>query len=164
MRDTNGDRLFEVPYPIVDDILVPAGQVRSRSFVNAQNRVPTGLEEAMRLASVSPDEIDVYGGFRARVVSLTGDDFSEIERIELRACPVGTPNGCDQRSIMFSQSDLFRRRQQTIDLNPGLINFRDLFLGNDDVRIELVFFAGTTTSRTIEARLEWSGVAFGNVE
>jgi hypothetical protein len=120
--------------------------------------------EAMRTAGVTPDEIDVYGGFRARVTSLTGEDFSEIERIELRACPVGSTNGCDQRDIMFSQSDLFRRRQQTIDLSPGLVNFKDLFLGNDNVRIELVFFPGITTSRTIEARLEWAGVAFGNVE
>jgi hypothetical protein len=118
----------------------------------------------MRLANVTSDEIDIYGGLRARVTSLSGEDFSEIERIELRACPVGQVGGCDQRDIMFSQSDLFRRRQQTIDLSPGLINFRELFLGSDNVRIELVFFPGITTSRTIEARLEWAGVAFGNVE
>ncbi|MCX8212162.1 MAG: hypothetical protein ACJATN_001181 [Neolewinella sp.] len=65
---------------------------------------------------------------------------------------------------MFSQSDLFRRRQQSVDLSPQLLNFKDLFLGNDNVRIELVFRPGSTTSRTIEARLEWAGVAFGNVE
>jgi len=163
--DNTGDRLFEVPYPIRNDIIMPAGQPVRSSFVNAQNSIPTGLMEAMRLASVSPDEIDVYGGFRARVTSLTGEDFGEIERIELRACPVGSANGCSRTTdIMFSQSDLFRRRQQTIDLSPGLVNFKDLFLGNDNVRIELIFFPGITTSRTIEARLEWSGVAFGNIE
>jgi hypothetical protein len=162
-RDINGDRLFEVPYPIVD-FIVPAGVPSFQTFVVAQNSVPTGVVEAMRLASVTADEVDVYGGLRARVVSLTGEDFGEIERIELRACPVGTSGGCDQATIMFSQSDLFRRRQQSVDLSPQLLNFKDLFLGNDNVRIELVFRPGSTTSRTIEARLEWAGVAFGNVE
>ena len=161
--DTNGDRLFEVPYPIVD-FSIPAGRPTFQSHVVSQNSVPTGLVEAMRIAGVSPDEVDVYSGLRARVVSLTGDNFDEVERIELRACPIGTPGGCAPQDLLFSQSDLFRRRQQTIDLNPGLVNFRELFLGSDNVRVELVFFFGITTSRTIEARLEWAGAAFGNVE
>lgn len=146
------------------DFTVPAGVPSFQTFVISQNRVPTGLMEAMRIAGVTPDEIDVYGGLRARVVSLNNEDFGEIERIELRACPVSSPLGCDQATIMFSQSDLFRRRQQAVDLSPQLLNFKDLFLGNDDVRIELVFRPGITTSRVIEARLEWAGVAFGNVE
>ena len=115
-------------------------------------------------AAVSADDIDLVGGLRARVVSLTGEDFSEIERIEIRACTVGTPRGCNQQDIMFSVDDLFRRRQQTINLNPSLVNFKTLFVGNDNVRIELVFRSGITTSRIIEARLEWTAVAFGNLE
>ena len=163
MRDTNGDRLFEVPYPVTE-FTIPAGWPTFQTHVTPQNSIPTGLEAAMQVASISPDEIDIYGGLRARVVSLTGEDFSEINRIELRACPVGTVGGCVSSDLMFSQSDLFRRRQQSIDLSPGLVNFKDLFLGNDNVRIELVFFPGTTTTRVIEGRLEWAGAAFGNVE
>ncbi|TXF88771.1 hypothetical protein FUA23_13040 [Neolewinella aurantiaca] len=162
-RDTNGDLLFEVPYPVVN-FVIPAGVPSFQTFVISQNSVPTGLVEAMRVANVTADDIDVYGGLRARVVSLSGEDFSEIERIELRACPVGTAFGCDQASIVFSQSDLYRRRQQSVDLSPQLLNFKNLFLGNDNVRIELVFQPGITTSQTIEARLEWAGAAFGNVD
>lgn len=161
---SNGDRLFEVPYPIVE-FDIPAGRPSFQSIVVPQNSIPTGLLDAMQQANVSADEIDVFGGLRARVVSLTGEDFSDIDRIELRACPVGTTNGCSSTlDIMFSQDDLFRRRQQTVDLSPGLINFRELFLGSDNVRIELIFFPGTTTSRALEGRLEWAGAAFGNVE
>ncbi len=118
----------------------------------------------MNDAAVGADEIDLVGGFRARVVSLTNEDFSEIERIEIRVCPVGTAGGCTQRDILFSQDDLFRRRQQTVDLSPSLINFKNLFVGSDNMRVELVFFAGITTSRNLEARLEWSVGAFGNLE
>ncbi|WP_020571169.1 hypothetical protein [Neolewinella persica] len=143
---------------------MPAGQPNFQSFVNAQEIVPTSIAEALLEANVTADDVDIYGGFRARVVSLTGEDFSEIERIELRACPVGTPGGCDRSFLMFSQGDLFRRRDQTINLSPGLLNFKELFFGNDFVRIELVFFPGITTSRNIEARLEWSAIAFGNVD
>jgi len=118
----------------------------------------------MMEANVTTDDIDLVGGLRARVVSLTGEDFSEIERIELRACPVGSPGGCNQQDIMFSVDDLFRRRQQTVNLNPSLVNFKTLFAGSDNVRVELVFRSGITTSRIIQARLEWTAVAFGNLE
>lgn len=162
-REGPGDILFEILYPI-DEIAILSGQSSIQTIVVPQNSVPTGLVDAMRDANVTADDIDVFGGLRARVVSVSGEDFSEVERIEIRACPVGTPGGCDQFSLMFSVDDLFGRRQQTINLNPSPVNFKTLFLGNDNVRIELVFRFGITTSRNIEARLEWAGAAFGNVE
>lgn len=140
---------------------MPAGEPAFRTFVVARPVLPTGLLEALRNSQTSADDVEVFGGLRARVVSLTGEDFGEIERIELRACPVGTPLGCDRATIVFSQDDLFRRRQQSIDLSPGLLNFKNLFLGNDNVRIELVLQPGATTTRNIEARLEWAMAAFG---
>jgi hypothetical protein len=161
--DTSGDRLFEVTYPVVE-FVVPAGQPSFQTLVIAQSSIPTSFVDAMMEANVTTDDIDLVGGLRARVVSLTGEDFSEIERIELRACPVGSPGGCNQQDIMFSVDDLFRRRQQTVNLNPSLVNFKTLFAGNDNVRVELVFRSGITTSRIIQARLEWTAVAFGNLE
>lgn len=161
-RATTGDRLFEVPYPVVD-LAVPAGVSSIQTWVFAQSNLPTGTMQALLASGTDPDEVDVFGGLRCRLVSLTGEDFGEIERIELRACPVNTSGGCDRGNIVFSQGDLFRRRQQTINLNPQLLNFRELFLGSDFVRVELVFFPGQTTSRPIEARLEWAMAAFGNV-
>lgn len=162
-REGPGDILFEILYPI-DEIAILSGQSSIQTIVVPQNSVPTGLVDAMRDANVTADDIDVFGGLRARVVSVSGEDFSEVERIEIRACPVGTPGGCDQFSLMFSVDDLFGRRQQTINLNPSPVNFKTLFLSNDNVRIELVFRFGITTSRNIEARLEWAGAAFGNVD
>jgi hypothetical protein len=162
-REGTGDRLFEVTYPVVE-FIVPSGQPSFQTLVIAQPTIPTSFVDAMMEANVTTDDIDLVGGLRARVVSLTGEDFSEIERIELRACPVGSPGGCSQRDIMFSVDDLFRRRQQTVNLNPSLVNFKTLFAGSDNVRIELVFRSGITTSRTVEARLEWTAVAFGNLD
>lgn len=158
-----GDRLFDITYPIVD-FVVPAGQPNFQTLVISQNRLATVFTEEMTRTSTSAEEIDAVGGFRARVVSLNGEDFGEIERIELRACPVGQANGCSQFDILFSIDDLFRRRQQTVDLNPGLRNFKNLFLGNEEIRVELVLRPGITTSRTIEARLEWAIQAVGNLD
>jgi len=159
-RDTIGDILFEAPYAPFE-FGMPAGEPGFRTFVVARPSIATGAGDLLRNAGVAADDVEVFGGLRARVVSLTGEDFSEIERIELRACPVGTPLGCDRATIVFSQSDLFRRRQQSIDLSPGLLNFKELFLGNDNIRIELVLQPGATTTRNIEARLEWAMAAFG---
>lgn len=162
-REGPGDILFEVMYPVTE-FAIPAGQPVFQTIVVPQNSVPTGLVNAIREAGVTAEDIDVFGGLRARVASLSGEDFSEVERIELRACPVGTPGGCSQLDIMFSVDDLFRRRQQTINLNPSPVNFRTLFLGNDNIRIELVFRFGITSSRNLEGRLEWAAAAFGNVQ
>lgn len=158
-----GDRLFEITYPVTD-FAVPAGRPNFQTLVISQDRLTTGFVEEMMRTSTATEDIDAVGGLRARVVSLNGEDFSEIERIELRACPVGQANGCSQFDLLFSVDDLFRRRQQTVNLNPGLRNFRELFLGNEQVRVELVLSPGITTSRNIEARLEWAIQAVGNLD
>ncbi len=141
---------------------MPAGQSGFSAFVAARPSIPTGLTNALRDAQLTADDVAVFGGLRARIVSLTGEDFSEIERIELRACTVGTPGGCQPLTFpVFTQDDLFRRRQQSIDLNPSPVNLKTLFLGNENIRLELILQPGTTTTRTIEARFEWAMAAFG---
>lgn len=160
-RNPDGDRLFEVIYPVTE-FDIPAGQARFRSFVVAQPVVQTRFTDEMARAGVTAEDIDLVGGLRARVISLTGDDFSEYERVELRVCPVGQENGCSQFDLLFSVDDLFRRRQLTVDLNPGLKNHRELFLG-DRMRVELIFTAGDISSVALQARLEWSVVAFGGL-
>ena len=64
---------------------------------------------------------------------------------------------------MFSVDDLGGRRQQVIDLNPGQKNFRNIFLDNEEVRMELVITPFNVTSQNIDARLEWTVGAFGNL-
>ncbi|MBC6995648.1 hypothetical protein QWY85_06415 [Neolewinella lacunae] len=162
-RNPAGTRLFEVIYPVTD-FVIPAGQPSFQTLVIAQNRVPTGFVDEMLRTGVAAGDIDLVGGLRARVTSLTNDDFGEIERMELRVCPVGQAGGCDQFDLLFSVDDLFRRRQDVVNLSPGLRNFRELFLGSETVRVELIITPGITTSRTLEARLEWSATAVGDLD
>jgi len=163
-QDFAGERLFEITYPVINDIVVPPGTTPVFSYVNSQPQLETRFMQEMLAAEVTIEDIDNVSGLRARVTSLNGEDFGEIERIELRACPVGQANGWDRFDLMFSVDDLFRRRQQTIDLSPGLKNFRELFLTQDAVRMEVIFTPGITTSRTIEARLEWAVQAVGGLD
>ena len=160
--DLQGDRLFEVQYPVLN-FPIPAGQVAFRSYTVQQNNLPTQFARAMADAGVDADDVDLVGGLRARVVSQTGDDFGEFDRIELRVCAVDQTVCEPGLSLLFSVDDLFRRRQLTVNLNPGLRNFRELFL-NERMNVELVFFANNVTTVALDARLEWSVQAIGNLE
>ena len=161
-REFGGTRLFTIQYPVINFSL-PAGQ--TTTFFIARDRVATGFVEALRDNNLEAEDVDLVGGFRARIVSLSGEDFSAIERIDLRACPVGNPNGCTDLTFnLFSIEDNFGRRQQTLNLNPSPVNLRELFLGNDNFRFEIVVFPGQTTAFPIEARLEWEVQAVGDLE
>lgn len=161
-REFEGDLLFTVTYPLLN-VGIPAGQ--TGSFVLSRGRFPNSFAQALLENGVSADEVDLVGGFRARLVSLSGGDFREIERVDLRACPVGTPNGCTDITFnLFSLRDNFNRRQQQINLNPSLVNARALFLGDEAFRFELVVFPGQTTTVPIDARLEWEIQAVGGLE
>lgn len=161
-QEFGGTRLFTVTYPVLE-FGIPAGQ--TGTFFIAQNRIPTSFFDALRDNMIDADAVDLVGGFRARITSLSGDDFGEIERVDLRACPVGTPNGCTDITFnLFSLSDNFNRRQQQMNLNPTPVNARELFLGNDDFRFEIVIFPGQTTSIPIDARLEWEVQAVGDLD
>lgn len=161
--DDEGQRLFEIQYPVIE-FFIPAGQTRVRTFVIPQASLRTRFMEEMSAAGVTADQVDLVGGLRARVTSLTGDDFGEFERVELRVCPVGQEFGCNSFDLMFSVNDLFRRRQLSVNLNPGLRNFRELFLGDERVRVELIFTAGDISFTALEARLEWSIQAVGGLD
>ena len=160
--DSQGDRLFDIVFPVTE-FAIPAGQAQFRSFVVALPQVETDFTGTLARNNLDAADVDLVGGLRARVVSLTGDDWGEFERVELRVCPVGQENGCDQFDLMFSVDDLFRRRQLTVNLNPGLRNHSDLFM-DDQVRVELIFTAGNFTSAAMQGRLEWSVQAVGNLD
>ncbi|MCP9234461.1 hypothetical protein [Lewinella sp. JB7] len=160
-RSTFGDRLFEINYPVVD-ITIPAGQPSFRTYVVAQPQLETGFQQAMIDNGVEPSDIYLVGGVRARLTSLSGEDFREIERIELRVCPA-SESDCTFIDLMFSISDLGGRRQQVVNLNPGEKNFRNLFLEREEVRMELVIFPFDVTTQNIDARLEWTIGAVGGL-
>jgi len=159
-REGIGEVLFEIPFPVLE-FEVLGGEIPAITRVISLDFVATGLRDAMAAAGVTEEDINVVGGLRARVVSLTGENFSEMERITLRACAVGSTGGCfDPLSQLFTVDDLFGRRQQTVNLNPTPINFKEFFLDNEQVRLELTFQSAVTTSRNLEGRLEWTLAGF----
>ena len=157
----NGDRLFDITYDPLNFVL-PAGQAAPQVFVVANDRMLTGFADALADAGVDAGEVDQVGGTRARVVSVSGEDYRELRRVELRVCPA-SERFCTVADIMFSIDDLTGRRQQVVNLNPGLRNFRDLYLADAEVRMELVFFPARITSQNIDSRLEWSVGAVGGL-
>ncbi|MEO0732852.1 MAG: hypothetical protein AAFZ52_08460 [Bacteroidota bacterium] len=164
-EEFGGDRLFEVAYP-VQDVFVPAGVVFPTTHVFAVPRLPTTILSEMQRTDTGADDIEYIGGLRARVTSLNGEDFAELESIDLRVCPVGQPLGCQILDRMFITRDLFGRRDLVVNLNPVPLerNFRNLLLTDEEVRLEVVFTPGQTTSRVVEARVEWAIHAVGNLE
>ena len=157
-----GDQLFQVVYDPVS-ITIPAGRPAFATLVVADPSIETGILRAIQESETDIEAVDEISGRFARLVSVSGEDFRELERLELRLCPVGQNLGCDQFDLLFSVDDLFGRRQQVVNLNPGLKNFRNLLLGNEQVRFELVITPGQTTTRSIEARLEWAVAGVGGL-
>lgn len=165
VRNTQGTRLFEVTYA-PRDLVVLSGVVFPFFGTVSLDPLPTGFDQALMDNNVSANDIDLIGGFRARVTTLDGSDFSEINRIEIRACPRGQTGGCDQLQNVFTWDEAGGGRRQSLDLNPSLINFRELFLGNENFRFEINFypFPGESISQPIEYRLEWSVQAVGDLD
>lgn len=149
-----GEQLFEIVYEPIDFTLSP-GQPSFQSLVVARPAINTRLAATLQSSNVSLEQLDEISGLFARVVSLSGEDFGEFRSIDLRLCPVGQTGGCTEFDLLFSVDDLFRRRDNVINLNPGLRNFRDLY-DSEQVRLEIVFLAGQTTTQSIDCRLEWS--------
>ena len=160
-RSNLGDRLFDINYPVVE-FTVPAGLPGFQTYVVARPRMATNFQDQLDASGFTADDVDLVGGIRARVVSLSGEDFREIERAELRVCSADASD-CTFIDLMFSVDDLGGRRQQVINLNPGQRNFRNLFLDNEDVRMELVLTPFDVTSVNIDARLEWTVGAVGGL-
>ena len=115
-RSDLGETLFEITFPPVE-FVIPAGQPSFQTFVVAQPRVVTDFLATLDARSFTPEDVDAVGGRRARIVSLGGEDFREIERIELRVCSA-SEFGCSQIDIMFSISDLTGRRQTSVRSQP----------------------------------------------
>ncbi|CAH1001297.1 hypothetical protein LEM8419_02198 [Neolewinella maritima] len=156
----NGDRLFDITYEPID-FVVPAGQVSPQLFVVSRANMITRFIPTLDASAFTADDVDQVGGIRARVVSLSGEDFREIDRVELRVCPT-SERQCSVADIMYSV-DHQGRRQQVINLNPGLRNFRSLYLQDETVRMEVVFYPLGVTSQNIETRLEWTIGAIGGL-
>ncbi|PHI18408.1 hypothetical protein CEQ90_18065 [Lewinellaceae bacterium SD302] len=152
-QNDRGEQLFRIDYQPLD-LTLPAGQPAFQSFVIARPEMNSQLQQALDDNNVSLEDVDEIGGTFARISSLSGEDFSQLREVNLRICPVGQENGCDQFDVLFSLDDLYLRRDLVLNLNPGLRNFKEL-VASGNFRMELVFFFGETSSQTIDFRLEW---------
>lgn len=153
-QNDTGEQLFQITYP-PRDFTLSAGVPAFQSFVVALDNMPSQYETALNGANVSRDQVDEVSGFFARITSLSGEDFGQLSRANLRICPVDQENGCNQFDILFSLDDLYQRRDLVLNLNPGLRNFKEL-VESGNFRMELVFFFAETSTRSIDCRLEWS--------
>lgn len=163
-QEFGGERLFELEFAPQSGV-VPAGVVAPNTWVIGVEPIATGFTQAMADNGVTTDDIDLVGGFRARVTSLDGTDFSDISRIELRACPRGQQFGCDPLQSLFSWSEFGgTTRRQALDLNPTNINAREIFLSRENIRLELVVTPFASTQVPLNIRVDWSVQAVGNLE
>lgn len=148
-----GETLFEIIYEPINFTLTP-GQPSFEARVLSRANHPTRFTSTLQSSNVSLDQVDEISGLFARITSLSGEDFSELRSIDLRVCPVDQ-SACTDFDVLFSVNDLFRRRDISVNLNPGLRNFIDVFQ-EDVVRMEWVFVSGQSTTQSIDCRLEWS--------
>ncbi|RMF03550.1 MAG: hypothetical protein D6772_02005 [Bacteroidetes bacterium] len=156
-QDDAGEPLFDLIYPpesfeisagrnpiVSDGFAFPNLQTRFTSYLNDNNR--------------SVDEITQILPQSARLISNDGQDFSFLDQVSVRICP-NTGEQCDQADEVFYSTDLYRRRWETIQLDPGLRNVKDLLSG-EEYRLEVVLTYGEITPYSMSCRLEYSFRAY----
>lgn len=162
-REFGGTRLFEITYA-PQDLVIPAGLVAPNSWVGSAEPIQTGFMQALADNNLSMEDVDLIGGLRARVTTLDGNDFNDIGRIQIRICPQGQQLGCDQLQNIFTWDNVGGARQQSLNLNPTPLNFRELFFSRESFRFEIAFTPFTSTNTPIELRLEWAIQAVGDLD
>lgn len=153
-RNDTGETLFQITYP-PRDFSLPAGWPPFQSLVIPLGDMNSQYESALNGANVSRDQVDEVSGLFARVSSLSGEDFRQLRKVDLRICPVEQQNGCTEFDILFSLGDLYNRRDVILNLNPGLRNFKEL-VETGNFQAELVFNFAEISSQSIDFRLEWA--------
>jgi hypothetical protein len=156
-RQDAGEPLFDMVYepqrfeisagrnPIVSDGFgFPPIQTRFAALLDANNH--------------SIDEVTQILPLTARLISEDGQDFSFLSQISVRICP-NTGDQCTQADEVFFSTDLYRRRWENIQLDPGLRNVRDLLTG-DQFRLEVVLTYGEITPYSMSCRFEYSFRAY----
>lgn len=152
-RGDRGDQLFIINYPPIDFDL-PAGIGFPNSWVVTQEVVNSRLQSSIDDAGVSADQITAIGGAFARLSSLDGNDYRDLQSVSVRICPVGTAI-CSEADEIFFLGDLVGRRNTLINLNPGLRNVQ-LLVETGRFKLELVLTPAQTTRATIASRFEFS--------
>ncbi len=152
-RGDRGDRLFEMNYPPITFTL-PAGLVWPQSWVVARSPISSQYQNYLSENSLTTDQVSAVGGAFARLTALDGNDFRALQSVSVRVCPPGT-EPCTEADEVFFLGDLFGRRQQVLNLNPGLRNIKPLIEAGQ-YKIELILTPAQSTPAAIECRFEWS--------
>ena len=152
-RGDRGERLFEMNYPPITFTL-PAGVVWPQSWVVARSPISSQYQERLNENNLTTDQVSAVGGAYARLTALDDNDFRALQSVSVRVCPPGI-EPCTEADEIFFLGELFGRRQQVLNLNPGLRNIKPLVEAGP-YKVELIITPAQSTPAAIQCRFEWS--------
>lgn len=156
-RDEIGERLFDMNYP-PQEFNLPAGTNTFASAVLTINNIPTSYPDFLSASGYSTVDVNKIVPNYARLISLDGLDIGYLSEVSVRICPINQQD-CTIADEAFYIDDLHRRSINSINLQPGLANFKDL-LSTNLYKMEVVFFLGEISPYAVDFRLEYGFTAF----
>ena len=151
-RQDQGERLFLLSY-LPQEFVIPAGYSPFQTLVFSYENLPTNYQLFLSQSIVSDADVLAIVPNFATITSLDNLDFGFLNAVSIRLCPVGSER-CTEADEVFFLTDLYRRRLDRLNLNPGLRNVRPLMSGLR-YKMEVVFFPGETTPYNITCRLDY---------
>lgn len=156
-RNEVGELLFEMTYP-PRTLSLPAGTNTFTAAVLSATNLPTNYPDYLAASGNSAADVTKIVPNFARLESLDGLDIGFLSEISVRICPVNQQN-CTIADETFYIDDLYRRNITSVNLQPGLGNFKDL-LSSNLYKLEVVFFLGEISPYTVDFRLEYGFEAY----
>lgn len=156
-RDEVGESLFEMNYP-PKSFTLAAGTNTFASAVVAVSNIPTNYPNFLSTSGYSTADVNKIVPNSARLVSVDGLDVGFLSEVSVRICPNSQQN-CSIADEAFYIDDLYRRNISTINLQPGLGNFKNV-LSSGLYKLEVVLFLGEISPYSVDFRLEYGFEAF----
>lgn len=156
-RNEVGEFLFEMTYP-PRNLSLPAGTNTFTAAVLSATNLPTNYPDYLTASGNSATDVTKIVPNFARLEALDGLDIGFLSEISVRICPVNQQN-CSIADEAFYIDDLYRRNITSVNLQPGLGNFKDL-LSSNLYKLEVVFFLGEISPYTVDFRLEYGFEAY----
>ena len=156
-RDDVGELLFEMTYP-PRTLSLPAGTNTFTAAVLSASNIPTNYPDYLASSGNSAADVPKILPRFARLEAVDGLDIGFLSEISVRICPINQQN-CTIADEAFYIDDLYRRNITSVNLQPGLGNFKDL-LSSNLYKLEVVFFLGEISPYTVDFRLDYGFEAF----
>ena len=80
------ESLFEITYEPINFVF-PAGLPSFQTFVVSTPVLESRFDAALADNNVNRDQVDEIGGLFARLTALSGEDFRQLRRVDIRICP-----------------------------------------------------------------------------